>query len=97
MTRTQTERDIPSEKLSTVDRPSSNLDLDTSVFGLVHAPQIPDNNRQTSHSKPLARRNEFGWQLNLQVSSSSLAVNPMNNNNLESSVVFFRYVIFFYK
>jgi hypothetical protein len=79
------------EKFITVDRISSNLDLYTPVFGLeqlrvretqrlVHAPH---NNQQTSHSKPLTRRSEFGWQLNLQVSDTSSAVDPKNNNLAE--------------
>ena len=82
------------EKLITVDRTPSNLDLDTLASGLeqlqvqetqslVHAPRKQDNNRQTSHSKPLNRRNEFGWQLNLQVSSTSSAVDPKNNDFAE--------------
>ena len=74
-----------SEKLSTVDCTSSNLDLDTPVVGLVYAPhkQDHDNIRQTSQSKSLTRRSEFGWQLNLQVSSTSSAVDPKNNNLAE--------------
>jgi hypothetical protein len=76
------------EKLITVDRTPSNLDLDTLASGLeqlqvqetqslVHAPRKQDNIRQTSHSKPLnRRRSDFGWQLNLQVSGTSSAVDP---------------------
>ena len=83
-----------SEKLSTVDRTPSNLDLYTPVFGLeqlrlretqslVHAPHKQDSNRQTSHSRLLTRRSEFGWQLNLQVSSTPSVVDPKNNNLAE--------------
>ena len=77
-----------------LDRTPSNLDLDTPVFGLeqlrvretqslVLAPHKQDNNRQTSHSRLLTRRSEFGWQLNLQVSGSSSTVDPKNNNLAE--------------
>ena len=83
-----------SEKLSTADRTPSNLDLDSPAFGLeqlrvretqgpVPAPHKQDNKRQVSHSKPLTRRSEFGWQLNLQVSSTSSVVDPNNNNHAE--------------
>ena len=74
------------EKLSNVDRTPLNLDMDPPVLvpeQLLHAPHKQDNNGQTSHCKPLTRRSEFGWQLNLQVSSSSSAVNPKNNNLAE--------------
>ena len=74
------------EKLSNVDRTPSNLDLDPPVLGpeqLLHAPHKHDINRQPSHSKPSTRRSEFGWQLNLQVSSTSSAVDPKNNNLAE--------------
>ena len=74
-----------SEKLSTVDRTPPNLDLDPpeqlrvrETQNLVHAPHKQDNNRQTS--KPSTRRSEFGWQLNLQVSGTSSAVDPKNSN-----------------
>ena len=60
---------------------------------LVYAPDKRDNNR---HSKPFtrkdampstrsARRSEFGWQLNLQVSGTPSAVDPKNNNLPEAS------------
>jgi hypothetical protein len=81
-------------RLSTVDRTLSNLDLGTPVFGLeqlrvretqtlVHAPHKQDSNRQTCRRRPLARRSEFGWQLNLQVSGTSSAVDSKNNSSAE--------------
>ena len=79
-----------SEKRSPVDHTPSNLDLDTPIFGREqlrvretqsHAPHKQDNNRQTSHSRPLTRRSEFGWQLNLQVSGTSSAVDPKKPEN----------------
>ena len=79
-----------SEKLSTVDRTPSNLDLDPpeqprvqETQNLAHAPHKQDNNRQSSHSKHFTRCSEFGWQLNLQISGTSSAVESNNNNLAE--------------
>jgi len=61
---------------------------------LADAAHKQDNNRQTGHTRPstshgkdplpstkLPRRSEFGWQLNLQTSGTSSAVDPKNNKD----------------
>ena len=90
-----------SEKLTSVNHTPSSLDVATSVSGpleqlrvraetlwmhkLAHSPHKQDNNRQSGPSTRSTRRSGFGWQLNLQVSSTPSAVEPKNNNIAESS------------